>query len=197
MPVNGKLYLGQRFAIDWNGLDAKNRLVVGNPDVNKNWVFYGKPVIAVANATVVATVDRFPDQIPNHPKPVGVEQADGNYVILALGQGRFAFYGHLKPRSIRVKRGAHVTRGQVIGRLGNSGSSSGPHLHFQVMDRPSALASDGLPCVFNRFKVAGRIPPLDASLEATINAGQPVPVNRAGASPRRDEFPLGQDVIGF
>jgi hypothetical protein len=196
-PVNGALYLGQRFAIDWNGVDAENRFVVGNPDVNSSWIYYGKPVIAVANARVVTAVDRFPDQIPNHPKPVTIEQADGNYVILALGHGRFAFYAHLKPRSIRVKPGARVRRGEVIARLGNSGSSSGPHLHFQMMDRPSALASDGLPYVFDHFGLTGRIPPLDASLEATIQSGKPVPVDRAASGPRRSDLPLGRDVVSF
>ena len=126
-----------------------------------------------------------------------LQQADGNYVILSLGHGRFAFYAHLKPHSIRVHPGQRVRRGQVIGRLGNSGSSSGPHLHFQLMDRPSALASDGLPFVFARFRFDGRIPPLDASLQTTVNAGRPVPVDRAGAERRVDEFPLGRDVVSF
>ena len=195
--VNGRLYLGQRFGIDWNGADAEGRWVVGNPDVNRSWVFYGKPVLAVANARVVAAVDRFPDQVPNHEKPVTLTQADGNYVILALGRGRYAAYAHLKPGSVRVRRGDRVRRGQIIAQLGNSGSSSGPHLHFQVMDRPSVVASDGLPFAFDDFRFAGRIPPLDASLVAIINSGRPVPVNRTGAGQRLDEFPLGRDVVTF
>ena len=65
------------------------------------------------------------------------------------------------------------------------------------MDRPSALASDGLPFVFGRFGFDGRIPPLDASLEATINSGGPVPVDRAAAGRRIDEFPLGRNVVSF
>jgi hypothetical protein len=69
-PVNGHLRLGQRFAIDWNGIDRQRRLEVGDPDRNRSWVFYGKPVIAVADARVAAAVDRFPNQVPNHPKPV-------------------------------------------------------------------------------------------------------------------------------
>jgi hypothetical protein len=196
-PVNGKLYLGQRFAIDWNGVDAQNRFVVGDPDVNTSWTYYGKPVIAVANARVVAAVDRFPDQVPNHPKPVTLREADGNHVVLALGHGRFAFYAHLKPGSVRVRRGDRVRRGQVLARLGNSGSSTGPHLHFHVMNRPSPLASDGLPYVFDRFRLSGRIPPLDESLMATIAAGKPVPVDRAGAGPRRRALPLGRDLVRF
>jgi hypothetical protein len=47
------------------------------------------------------------------------------------------------------------------------------------MNRPSALASDGLPFVIDRFRFDGRIPPLAGSLEAAINAGEPIPVNRA------------------
>ncbi len=154
-------------------------------------------MIAVAGARVVAAVDRFPDQIPNHDVPVTLREADGNHVILALGHGRFAFYAHLKPGSVRVKRGDRVRRGELLGLLGNSGSSTGPHLHFHVMNGPSPLASDGLPFVFDRFRLSGRIPPLDDSLAATILAGEPVPVDRAGAGPRRRELPLGRDVVSF
>ena len=196
-PIDGNLYLGQRFAVDWNGMDPQGRFVVGNPDLNTSWVFYGKPVLAVADARVVAAVDRFPDQTPNHQRPVTLDQADGNHVILALGHGRFAFYAHLEPGSVRVHRGDRVRRGQVIALLGNSGASSGPHLHFQVMDGPSALVSDGLPFVFDRFRFDGRIPPLDAALVASINAGKPIPTDGAGSGERIDEFPLGRDVVSF
>jgi hypothetical protein len=196
-PVNGRLYLGQRFAIDWNGMNAENRWVVGDPNLNASWVFYDKPVLAVANARVVAAVDRWPDQIPNNPGPVTLRSADGNHVILALGGGRYAFYAHLKPGSVRAERADRVRRGQVIGRLGNSGSSTGPHLHFHVMNGPSPLASDGLPYVFDRFQLTGRIPPLDASLAELVTAGEPAPVDPAGAGPRRRKLPLGRDVVSF
>jgi Peptidase family M23 len=196
-PVSGELHLGQRFAIDWNGMDADNRFVVGNPDLNPSWTFYGKPVTAVADAQVVAAVDRFPDQVPNHPDPVNLEQADGNHVILDLGDGRYAFYAHLKPGSVRVEAGDRVESGELIGQLGNSGSSTGPHLHFQIMDSPSPLASDGLPFVFDGFELTGRIPPLDEALMEAVNAGEPVPVDPAGAGPRRGELPLGRDVVAF
>ncbi len=196
-PVNGRLYLGQRFAIDWNGVNAQDRMVVGNPSLNSSWTFYGKPVLAVADARVVAAVDRFPDQIPNDPKPVTIQEADGNYVILALGKGRYAFYAHLKRDSVRVERGDRVREGEVLGLLGNSGSSTGPHLHFQLMNRPSALASDGLPYVFDRYRLTGRFPPFDDALAAIVNAGRPVPIDRADTGPHRGELPLGRDVVSF
>jgi hypothetical protein len=147
-PVNGRLFLGQRFAIDWNGFDSMHRIEVSNPDSLSSWVFYGKPVLAVADARVVAAVDRFPDQVPNHPRPVTIDQADGNYIILALGSGRFAFYAHLKPGSVRVKAGDRVRHGEVIARLGNSGSSDWA---------ASALPNDG-PAVGAGFqRVAVRV----------------------------------------
>jgi hypothetical protein len=196
-PVNGRLKLGQRFAIDWNGADAQGRWVVGDPGLNESWIFYGKPVIAVADARVVKAVDRFPNQVPNAPNPVGLQQADGNHVILALGHGRYGFYAHMEPGSVRVKAGQRVRRGQIIGRLGNSGSSTGPHLHFHVMDRPSAVDSNGLPFVIDRFRFAGQIPPFDDALLETINSGQPTPINPKGSGPRRRQLPLGRDVVDF
>jgi hypothetical protein len=196
-PVNGRLRLGQRFAIDWNGMDDQNRFVVGDPRLNTSWVFYGAPVLAVASARVVAAADRFPDQIPTDPRPVTLREADGNYVILALGKGRYAFYAHLEPGSVRVRKGQRVRAGDVIGRLGNSGSSTGPHLHFHVMDRPSALDSDGLPYVFRNFRLDGRIPVLTPELEASITAGGRMPVDESRSGGRRNALPLGRDVVSF
>jgi murein DD-endopeptidase MepM/ murein hydrolase activator NlpD len=196
-PVNGDLFMGQRFAIDFNGADSAGRFVVGDPDLNESWTFYGKPVLAVAAGRVVAAADRFPDQIPNHPEPVTIEEADGNYVILALGHGRYAFYAHLVPSSVRVEVGERVRRGQVIGALGNSGSSTGPHLHFQVMNAPSALGSDGLPFVIDEFRLVGEIPPLDDQLAASLASGNPVPIDSEGAGIRHRQLPMGRDVVDF
>jgi hypothetical protein len=196
-PVNGRLALGQRFAIDWNGMDSENRFVVGDPNVNASWTFYGKPVLAVADGTVVAAEDRFAEQIAGKPEVVGLEEADGNHVIIKFGPHEYAGYAHLVRGSITVKPGDHVRAGQVIGMLGNSGSSGGPHLHFQVMDGPSLVDSDGLPFAFRRFDEVGRIPVLTSELTKRIEAGDPIPVDSAGAGPRSDELPIGRDVVDF
>lgn len=197
-PVNDRLRLGQRFAIDWNRMDSTHRWVVGDPTLNENWVFYGQPVLSVARARVVKAEDRFKEQTSLHPDPVGLREADGNYVILRLGRGRYAFYAHLRRGSVRVHPGQLVKAGQVLGLLGNSGSSTGPHLHFQIMDGPSALDSDGLPYAFDRWTFTGRTAPLDDSLLEDVNAGRPTPVDRAGAGgPRRQRLPLGRDVVRF
>jgi hypothetical protein len=196
-PVNGHLVMGQRFAIDFNRADAGGRWVIGDPDVNASWIFYGDPVLAVADGTVVAAEDRWPDQIPNHPREVRLPEADGNHVIIRFGRHHYAGYAHLVPGSVRVRVGQRVRAGQVIGRLGNSGSSSGPHLHFQVMTQPSLVDADGLAFAFRRFTLQGRIPPLSDELGVQVNTGAAIPIDPTGAGPRRDELPLGRDVVAF
>jgi hypothetical protein len=196
-PVNGHLVMGQRFAIDFNRADPAGRWVVGDPDVNASWVFYGDPVLAVADGTVVAAEDRWADQIPNNPREVRLPEADGNHVIIRFGRHRYAGYAHLVPGSVRVRVGQRVRAGQVIGRLGNSGSSSGPHLHFQVMTQPSLVDANGLAFEFRRFTLQGRIPPLSDELGARVNAGEAIPMDTSGAGPRRNELPLGRDVVAF
>ena len=124
-PVNGGLHLGQRFAIDFAArLDAEDRRTpVRRPE--RGYFNYGEPVLAVSAGRVVEVVDRYPDQIPNDPEPVELAAADGNHVIIRLGEGVFAGYAHLKPGGVRVSRGQRVRPGQVIGKLGNSGSTTG------------------------------------------------------------------------
>jgi murein DD-endopeptidase MepM/ murein hydrolase activator NlpD len=153
-------------------------------------------VLAVADATVVQAVDGFADQVPNAPEPVTIAEADGNYVILKVDDGVYAFYAHLAPGSVRVQPGDTVRAGDVIGRTGNSGSSTGPHLHFHVMDRPSALRSNGLPYVFDRFTLTGRTPPLEELMRSNPET-DPVPVDTADAGRRRDQLPQGRDVVAF
>lgn len=94
-----------------------------------------------------------------------------HYVSLALGEGRYALYAHLKPGSVRVKPGDRVRAGQVLGLVGNSGNSTRPHLHFQVSTRRTVLAGDGLSFVFDSF--------------------------HHGRDARRDEIPLQDWVVHF
>jgi murein DD-endopeptidase MepM/ murein hydrolase activator NlpD len=191
--VTWQLYLSQRFAIDFNLLDAHWRIAAGELSVNTNHAGYGQPVFAVAEATVESAVAGIPDQIEGDHYAVTVENVTGNSVILDLGDAHFAFYAHLRPGTVTVRPGQHVQRGQQIGELGNSGSSHSAHLHFQVMDGPSVLTSDGLPYAFD---LTGHGPAL-AELEERYEAGQPLPIDTSGAGPRRDALPLGSDELTF
>jgi murein DD-endopeptidase MepM/ murein hydrolase activator NlpD len=72
----------------------------------------------------------------------------GNHVVLDLGGGDDAALAHLQRRSVRVRPGDVVRAGTVIASCGNSGNSSEPHLHLQVMDHPRAALADGIPFTF-------------------------------------------------
>jgi murein DD-endopeptidase MepM/ murein hydrolase activator NlpD len=193
-PVNGRFVNGQRFAIDWNRLDDQYRPAFGDPATFASNPSYGAPLLAVANGKVVEAVDGIPDQPPDAFEPVGPEIADGNVVILRLAPSVFAGYAHLVPGSVRVEVGDRVRTGAVLGALGNSGNSNGPHLHFQLMNEPSLLASTGLPLEFRRFRLTGVIPSMDAFGEAFATQ-TPVPFVTEGAGVYGNRTPVGIDIL--
>jgi murein DD-endopeptidase MepM/ murein hydrolase activator NlpD len=84
--------------------------------------------------------------------PITLATIGGNQVNLDLGHGLHAFYAHLQPGSLRVKTGDHVKRGQVLGRLGNSGNSTAPHLHFHVARGITILDAEGVPFVYREYR---------------------------------------------
>jgi murein DD-endopeptidase MepM/ murein hydrolase activator NlpD len=197
--VNGRIYFSQRFAIDWMRLDDKGRLVHGDPADEHNYSGYGAEVLAVADGTVVSSLNNLDDQKPGtlpDPKTITLENVDGNHVVLDLGGGVWAFYAHLERDSVRVSRGDHVKRGQVLGSLGNTGNTSAPHLHFHLMDGPSTLGSNGLPYVIDSFEFAGAISATKfgegEKLEGEWNQGMlPAP------SPRHGQYPMDFAIINF
>jgi hypothetical protein len=200
LSANGWIYFGQRFAIDWMRLDEAGRLVHGDPADVHNYACYGVDVLAVANGTVVSVLDALDDQPPGNlpdPKKMTVENVLGNHVILDLGAGVYAFYAHMEKGSIGVTVGQRVKRGDVLGKLGNSGNTSAPHLHFHLMDGPSALASNGIPYVIDSFALAGRIPSEKDPAMATSIEGSWSGDLSSSTSRRHAQFPLNLDVIDF
>jgi hypothetical protein len=188
--IDGRARIPARFAIDWIRLDDDGRVSPGDASALPNAPGYGAEVLAVADGTVVAAVNGFPEPT----KPITLDNAAGNYVTLDIGGGRFASYEHLQPDSIRVKVGERIRSGQVLAKVGASGSvSSGPHLHFHVSDANSPLGAEGLPFVFRTFEALGSFESLEA-----LGAGKPwapVPTERVGT--RRMEMPHQQTVVRF
>jgi hypothetical protein len=171
--IDGKARIPARYAIDWIKLGDSGS---------------GAEVLAVADGVVADAVDGLAEPTV----PITLDNASGNYVALDLGGGRFAFYEHLKPGSVKIKRGDRVRSGQVLALLGASGSvSSGPHLHFHVSDANSSLGAEGLPFVFRSFEALGAFESIGA-----LASGKWVPA-AAGASTRRMEMPLQQTVLRF
>lgn len=160
LPIDGRARIAQRFAIDWVRVNPDGKATyTGDPLNNKNYRAYGSEALAVADGTVVETKDGIPQNIPGENSravPITLETVGGNHVVLDLGHGRFAFYAHLQPGSLKVKMGDHVKRGQVLGLVGNSGNSTEPHLHFHLADSKSALGSEGLPYVLDSFETKAK-----------------------------------------
>jgi murein DD-endopeptidase MepM/ murein hydrolase activator NlpD len=198
LPVNGQIRLAQRYAVDWEQMDRQNRIFAGPKEALRSYAIYGKEALAVANARVVSIVDGLPEQVPGRfPPNLPIEQADGNSVVLDLGDGNYALYAHFQPGSVRVKAGDQVIRGQVLGLVGNSGNSVAPHLHFQVMDGPSPLGADGLPYSIDAFVVSGYTPGTAAFDEAEAK-GTPLVITPAVPPVGvRNALPMDQTEIRF
>jgi murein DD-endopeptidase MepM/ murein hydrolase activator NlpD len=192
--VGGRARIPARFAIDWIRLPASGAMEPAGVSRPADWNGYGADVLAVADGIVAAALDDIADTAPGTAAPAGIENESGNYVALALGRERFVFYEHLQRGSIAVKAGERVKRGQVIARLGNSGSSSmGPHLHFHVSDASSPIAAEGLPFVFDRFEQLGAF----RSIEALVS-GEPWLADSGGrANVRIRERPAANSVVQF
>jgi len=198
MPINGRVYVSQRFAVDWEQLDGGNRIYVGPREKLESYTIFGKPVFAVADGVVAGVVTGLPEQIPGkYPTNISIEEADGNSIIEDLGGHHFALYAHMQSASIRVHPGDKVTRGQVIGQVGNSGNSVAPHLHFHVIDSELSLASNGLPYQIDAFKVTAATPGTKAFDEAEEN-GTPLAITSLSPPQLvRDSLPLDQLIISL
>jgi hypothetical protein len=188
LAMDQKLLAAERYAIDWIRSDDEGHIVLPSESTKlTDYPAYNEPILSVANGKVVKVVDEYPDLKPGVQDPdLTLKDAPGNHVIVDIGGGRYAIYAHLKQGSITVKEGDRVSRGQVLGRLGNSGNTSVPHLHFHVMDAPSPLGADhNLPYVFDSFRYQGFI------------GDDLTPHLLKNPQPREDELPLNQSVVDF
>lgn len=188
IPVGGVPSISQRFAIDYVKLGSDGKTYTGDSLVNRNYLAEGNDALAVADGRVSEVKDGIPENVPgidSRAVPITLETIGGNHVIIDLGQGRFAFYAHLQPGSIRVKVGDRVKRGQVIGLVGNTGNSTEPHLHFHISDSSSPLGSEGVPYAHESFEVVGNC----RSLTGDCQRSTPVT--------RRREMPMANALVRF
>ena len=187
IPVGGTPSIAQRFAIDYLQVDDQNRRFMGDSLKNESYFAEGEDALAVANGVVVATKDSIPENVPgvmSRAVPITLETVGGNHVIIDIGGGYYAFYAHLKPGSLKVKKGDRVKRGQVVGLVGNSGNSTEPHLHFHISDGNSPLGSEGVP-YRQDFEIVGHC--------RVFNLG----CERSAPVARKGEVPLANVLIRF
>jgi len=155
--LNGSPRIPERYAIDFIKLGDDGSSYSGDEHKNASYHAYNTPILAVADGTVVAAVDGFHENAPHTNKiavPLTLTSLPGNNVIENIGGGLYVGYAHLIPGSLTVKPGHHVHRGQVLGRLGNSGNSTEPHLHIQGCNGPSFMVCEGVPMEFTRMRRA-------------------------------------------
>jgi hypothetical protein len=154
--LNGKPRSPERYAIDWIKLGDDGNSYTGDQYKNSSYHAYDVPILAVADGKIVTVKDGLPENVPHTEKlavAMTLVNIAGNHVVEDIGGGLYAGYAHFIPGSITVKAGERVRRGQVLGRLGNSGNSSEPHLHLQVCDASSFLICEGVPMEFKRMSL--------------------------------------------
>jgi hypothetical protein len=189
----------EEFAIDW--VQTRNgRVFDGDGARNEQWYGFGADVLAVADGSVAAVFDGMPNQLPNTPVTGlrGPRDYSGNHVSLQISPGVWAIYAHLEPGSITVKTGDQVKKGQVIGKLGNSGNSSGPHLHFQLSDGPEITTSNSLPFSLDTYWLAGMVDPAQLSAAAGEQDGIPPQLRVTGPGRQvTNAYPLTYTVTNL
>lgn len=205
LAIAGEGRIAQRFAIDWVRLFEDGRTFRGDPRNNDSYRAFGAGVLAVADGVVIDTVDGLPENVPDpvaRAVPITPATVSGNYILVDLGDAAYAVYAHLQPGSLRVRKGDRVRRGQLLARVGNTGNSSEPHLHFHVSDRPSAIDAEGIPYAFASFTLEAEprvITPAVRPLGGSLEIGPPGLAAWKTGSPRRreKEMPLLNAIVAF
>lgn len=152
--------VAQRYAYDFVMVDGSLRRWFREGDRLEDYRCYSAPVLAPADGLVVEVRDDVRDA-----PGVGTGWVDplttdfrGNFVTIRHAEEEYSFLAHLIPGSIRVAVGQGVKAGQDIGRCGNSGHSTEPHLHFQLQDRADFFEAAGLPVEFDDVSIDGEPP---------------------------------------
>jgi hypothetical protein len=175
IPSHGTNVLGQRFAYDFLMADQRTRLhyhpagwlrtlLIGVP--TRECYAWGQPIHAPLDGQIVQAVDGIAERSRIYPvregvlalknaltfTPARLPSILGNHVIVRSGD-LFAGFVHLAPGSVTVRKGQAVQIGDVIGRVGHTGNSTTPHLHFQLMDAADPTVALGVPCAFRTYEV--------------------------------------------
>ena len=175
IPSHGTDMLGQRYAFDFLRVDERSgshyhpaswlrTLLIGVP--THECYAWGAPVHAPLDGEVIRAVDGVDERSRIHPireaflavrngltfVPARIPAILGNHMIMRSGDV-YAVFAHLAPGSVTMRDGQAVRTGEVIGRVGHTGNSTTPHLHFQLMDSIDPMLARGVPCAFRSYEV--------------------------------------------
>ena len=147
---------------------------------------------------MTTVIDGLAEQTPGiFPADITLQEADGNAVIIDIGDGLYANYAHMQPGSLRVAVGDKVRKGDVLGLVGNTGNSLAPHLHLHIMDGSSFLAAEGVPYVVDSFTITGQIASTDDFNTAEADGTPAVTLPGLSPTEHTDQYPLDQSIITF
>lgn len=175
IPSHGTDMLGQRFAYDFVKVDTRPGVHVHPAGTARATLLgvpaqecyaWGAPVHSPVDGEVVVSVDGVPERTWIHPvselsrlawnawtfTPDKLPAILGNHVVLRF-DGIYAAFAHLAPSSVAATVGQRVRVGDRIGRVGHTGNSTSPHLHFQVMDSLDLMTARGIACAFRAYEV--------------------------------------------
>lgn len=179
IPSHGTNQLGSRYAFDFIQVDWERKgrpaycvnllryLLFGVP-LNKYYC-WSQEVYAPCNGVIVQVEDGYKERTRTNllldisgayknahyfnPEKDDIRIVAGNYIIMEIDDNVYAAFAHLQTGSIQVSIDQSVKKGDVIGKIGNSGNSFGPHLHFQLMDSRDIVTAKGLPCAFEKYEI--------------------------------------------
>ena len=151
-----------RHAVDLLEVNASGDRHSGDGNKNDDWFSWGDPALAPAPGRIVDVYEAQPDNdTPGRENKFKEEDVFanpmrlyGNYVVIDHGKGEYSLLAHLMEGSVVVEKGQNVKLGDVVGKVGSSGSSIYPHLHYELRTGPT-IDADGLPLIFNNFRRAG------------------------------------------
>lgn len=179
VPSHGTDLLGVRYAYDFMGIDPDSRTIRTYRASSlqyllsgvrlEDWFGWGQPIFSATSGTVVRVEDGWPERDPVHPirdtflrlqnarraqseRPRDLRFLSGNSVTVETEEG-YAVYAHAQTGSILVATGDQVSPGQPLARVGHSGNSTAPHLHFHLMDHPDPWQAQGIACCFREYEV--------------------------------------------
>ena len=162
-----------RFAYDFMLADRSGNVFKGDGSRLEDFYGWSKPVLSPGDGRVVSAAHDKADNPVGKPFPPiapeqyerlrmqaferlekgGMEELHGNHVIIDHGNGEFSLIDHMQKDSVRVNVGDEVTRGAALGRIGNSGDSGTPHIHYGLQNGKDTLEAEGLPSRFRRFEL--------------------------------------------
>lgn len=140
----------QKYAFDFVIMDNQGKSYMSERKKNEDYYAFDQPILSPCYAEVVMVVDGVKDNVPGNLNPYF---ATGNTVVLRTVNEEYIILAHFRRHTIVVKEGDMVAAGDLLGRCGNSGNSSEPHIHMHIQNTENINVAKGVKAYFNKIMV--------------------------------------------